>query len=110
MSDYYSCAEALSNIEGFLLTGVIYYIDDAPAGFVLGEKITHDTYALHFAKGITDYKGLYQFMYNHFAKTLHGSCSWINFEQDLGIAALRQAKESYQPDAMGHKYRVKLKG
>ena len=109
-SDYFSCAEALSNTEGFLLSGVIYYIDDKPAGFLLGERITEDTYALHFAKGNTEYKGLYQFMYNHFAKTLHGSCEWINFEQDLGIAALRQAKESYQPDAMGHKYRVQLKG
>jgi hypothetical protein len=48
-------------------------------------------------------------MYNNYAKTLQGSCSWINFEQDLGIQALRQAKESYVPDAMGHKYRVKLK-
>ena len=108
-SDYYSCAEALTNIEGFLLSGEIYYIDDKPEGFLLGEHITTDTYALHFAKGNTKYKGLYQFMYNNFAKSLEGSCRWINFEQDLGIPALRQAKESYIPDAMGHKFRVRLK-
>jgi hypothetical protein len=108
-SDYYSCAEALSDINGFKLTGEITYVNGIPAGFLLGEHITSDTYALHFAKGITLYKGLYQFMYNHFAKSLEGSCTWINFEQDLGIQALRQAKESYVPDMMEHKYRVKIR-
>ena len=108
-SDYYSCAEALTDMPGFILTGELTYVDDKPVGFLLGEQITRDTYALHFAKGITRYKGLYQFMYNHFAKGLEGTCEWINFEQDLGIQALRQAKESYVPDLMEHKYRVRLR-
>jgi hypothetical protein len=58
---------------------------------------------------MTRFKGVYQFMYNVFAKELGTEYEWVNFEQDLGIPELRQAKESYQPDKMAVKYRVSLK-
>jgi hypothetical protein len=108
-TDYLSCAEALANIELFNLTGMIFYVGDDPAGFILGETLPGSSYAFHFAKGITRYKGIYQCMYNVFAKALGRDHQWINFEQDLGIPELRQAKETYLPDIMGHKYRVRLK-
>lgn len=108
-TDYLSCKEALTNTREFKLTGEIIYIDGTAAGFVLGEMISHNVFALHFAKCITHYKGIYQFIYNHFAKSLPSECEWINFEQDLGIPALRQAKETYEPDLMEHKYRLRLR-
>lgn len=108
-TDYLSCKEALTNTVMFNLTGEIIYIDGIAAGFVLSEMISHNVFALHFAKCITHYKGIYQFIYNHFAKSLPSECEWINFEQDLGIPALRQAKETYEPDLMEHKYRLRLK-
>lgn len=105
-TDYYSSKEALEHIDDLFLDGYLYYIDGKPAGYVLGEKISEDTYALHFAKGLKEYKGIYQFMYNNLALTLEDNISYINFEQDLGIQSLRQAKSSYKPDHMGEKYRV----
>ncbi|HEY1406760.1 MAG TPA: phosphatidylglycerol lysyltransferase domain-containing protein [Spirochaetota bacterium] len=108
-TDYLSCHEALNHIESFNLTGCVIYVEDALAGFVLGEMISPNVFALHFAKCNTRFKGIYQFIYNHYAKELSPECEWINFEQDLGIPALRQAKETYEPDMMAHKYRVKLK-
>jgi uncharacterized protein len=108
-TDYLSCREALERIEEFRLRGTLLFVGDDPAGFLLGESVSNDTFALHFAKCNTRYKGIYQFIYNIFAKELCNECRYINFEQDLGIPELRQAKESYQPDAMAHKFRVTLK-
>ena len=107
-TDYYSAKEALTLWKDLNLFGLIYFIDDVPVGYVLGEGITNDTYALHFAKGITEFKGIYQFMYNDLAKKLLNKYSYINFEQDLGIESLRSAKSSYKPDFMGMKYRIRL--
>jgi hypothetical protein len=105
-TDVSSCREALLHYDEFGLTGTLFYAGEEAAGFVLGEFISGKTYALHFAKGLTRFKGIYQFMYNVFAKELCKDCLWVNFEQDLGIPALRQAKESYMPDRMEHKYRI----
>jgi len=108
-TDYHSCRDAIARIDEFGLAGSVYYVGDEPVGFLLGEKLSADTFALHFAKGMTRFKGVYQFMYNAFAKELGAEYEWVNFEQDLGIPELRQAKESYQPDLMAVKYRVSLK-
>jgi hypothetical protein len=48
-------------------------------------------------------------MYNSFAKSLREQYGFLNFEQDLGSPALRQAKASYRPDMMLKKYMVSLK-
>jgi len=109
-TDVLSCREALLHFEDFGLSGTLFYAGEETAGFTLGEFIAGKTYALHFAKGLTRFKGIYQFMYNVFAKELCKDCLWINFEQDLGIPALRQAKESYMPDRMEHKYRISKSG
>ena len=81
-----------------------------PAGFILGEGLGDSIFALHFAKGLTKFKGIYQFMYNHFAGIMSDRYELLNFEQDLGNPELRHAKSSYRPDRMIHKYRVSLKG
>lgn len=108
-TDYKSAVEALEYMDELDLGGYLYIIDGAPGGYVLGEHITDDTYALHFAKALTRYKGVYQFMYNDLAKHLLGHATYMNFEQDLGLQSLRQAKASYKPDHMGMKYRVTFK-
>ncbi len=108
-TDFYSAVEALEHMKELRLYGFIYYIDNEPVGYVLGEEIYEDTYALHFAKGLTKYKGIYQFMYNDLAKSFNAKIKYINFEQDLGLQSLRQAKSSYKPDHMGMKYRVRFR-
>jgi len=69
-TDYYPCLEALNLLDTLVLCGIIYYVDNKPAGFILGEEIHADTFAIHFAKANKKYKGIYQFMYNNFAKIL----------------------------------------
>jgi hypothetical protein len=108
-TDYYACCEALELYKDLCICGGIYYVNDEPIGFVIGEELTDDTYVLHFAKGLTSYKGIYQYLYNDFANILPRRYEFINFEQDLGKMALRMAKTSYIPDKLERKYRLILK-
>jgi hypothetical protein len=61
-------------------------------------------FAIHFEKGIDEYKGIYQFMNKTFAVSLPRFFTWINREQDLGDEGLRQSKMTYRPCDFVRKY------
>ena len=107
-TDYAACLEALDRYDELVLCGGIYYADDEPAGFVLGEEVSDETFVLHFAKARTKFKGVYQYMFNNFAKILPPKYKYLNLEQDLEKENLRIFKSSYVPDALLRKARVKL--
>lgn len=108
-TDYRAATEALALYDHLILCGGIYYIDREPVGYIIGEESAPDTFVLHFAKGLKHIKGVYQFMYSHFADVMPEHYVSFNFEQDLGNPALRQAKNSYRPETMLKKYRISLK-
>jgi len=108
-TDFGPCREALDRYEELVLCGGIYYADGEPAGFVLGEEVNDETYVLHFAKALTKFKGVYQFMFNNFAKILPPKYKFLNLEQDLDKENLRVFKSSYVPDALVKKARVRLR-
>ena len=108
-TDYGPCREAIDRYEELVLCGGMYYAEGEPAGFVLGEEVNDETYVLHFAKALTKFKGVYQFMFNNFAKILPPKYKYLNLEQDLDKENLRIFKSSYVPDAMVKKARVMLR-
>ncbi|MGA1863379.1 phosphatidylglycerol lysyltransferase domain-containing protein [Deferribacter thermophilus] len=69
-TDFFECLEALDLLEELVLCGLIYYVNGKPAGFIIGEEHNQDLFLIHFAKGLKKYKGIYQFIYNDFAKKL----------------------------------------
>ncbi len=110
-TDYRPCLEALDRYEELVLCGGIYYATDEPAGFVLGEELNPETFVLlHFAKAQTMFKGIYQYLFNNFAKILPPPYKYLNLEQYLDKENLRIFKSSYVPDLLLKKTRVKLKG
>ncbi len=108
VDDYEAAREALENCERLQLCGGIYYVEDEPAAFVLGEELTPDTFVIHFEKGLERYKGLLQFVNLSFASLLTGRYSLVNREQDLGDEGLRKSKMSYRPAGFIKKYRASL--
>ena len=108
-TDYGPCREALDRYEELVLCGGIYYANSEPAGFVLGEELDPETFVLHFAKARTKFKGVYQYLFNNFAKILPPSYKYLNLEQDLDKENLRVFKSSYVPDVLRKKARVSLK-
>lgn len=105
-TDYFSCREALEHRVQLELFGRIVYADDQAIGFTIGELLSPKTALLHFAKSLHDIKGATPFLYKDFALHLPKSIQWINLEQDLGIPALRQAKEAYDPDILLTKWKA----
>jgi len=108
-TDYGPCREALERYDELVLCGGIYFADNEPAGFVLGEEVNDETFVLHFAKARTKFKGIYQYMFNNFAKILPPKYRYLNLEQDLDKENLRIFKSSYVPHALLRKARVSLR-
>jgi len=105
--DYYPAREALQKAWGLQLCGGIYYVENLPVAYSLGEELANRTsFVIHFEKAVQGYKGLYQFINQAFAAILPDSYDCINREQDLGNDGLRQAKQSYQPSGFVVKYRA----
>jgi len=105
--DYAASREALELFDVLGMRGCVYYVDGTPAGWCLGEPLSKACmFAVHFEKGVEDYKGIYQFINQAFAQALPSYFKHINREQDLGDEGLRQAKMTYRPCSFVNKYRV----
>lgn len=108
--DYQAAREALEQIDDLQLCGGIYYVEDRPVAYALGEELPDmATYLIHFEKAVSGYKGLYQFINQSFASVLPEDYATINREQDMGDQGLRQAKLSYKPTGFIEKFKVFLK-
>jgi len=107
-SDDRPCLQALALAGQLGLDGWLHRIAGQPAGFVLAQRVRPGVAVMRFAKGLPAFKGLYQHMFQHYARSDPGLC-WLNFEQDLGLANFRQTKLSYQPVALLNKLRVTLR-
>ena len=91
------------------LCGGIFYIDEKPVAYCLGEELALGTgFVIHFEKAVVEpqFKGIYQFINQAFASILPEKYETLNREQDLGDPGLRQAKESYHPSGFVRKYRA----
>lgn len=108
-ADEQPCLEALAHLDEFGLQGFVHYADGEPAGFILAQEIASGVFVMRFAKGLTRYKGIAQYMFHHFVSTSARPVEWLNFEQDMGLANFRRTKLSYQPLALIQKFRVCLR-
>jgi len=110
--DYAAAREALENMEYLQLCGGIFYIDEEPIAYTLGEELARGrVFVIHFEKAVREepHKGVYQYVTQAFAAVLPERYEQINREQDLGDSGLRQAKESYKPNGFVAKYRAAIK-
>ncbi|MGB4207763.1 MAG: phosphatidylglycerol lysyltransferase domain-containing protein [Smithellaceae bacterium] len=108
-TDFDQCEEALLKFSELALWGTIYYIENEPAGFIIGEPLNTETFVLHFAKASKKYHGIYEFMFNDTAKKLTADYKYLNLEEDAGNKNLRRTKMSYGPVMLLKKYRVSRK-
>lgn len=74
--------------------------------FTVGEALRSDTLLVHFEKGLSEYKGIYQAI-NQYFLAHHPEYEWVNREQDLGDPGLRKAKSSYNPVDFVKKYSLR---
>lgn len=105
--DFHASKEALDLWQELGLCGYMVYVDGRPAAYTMGEALQKGkTFVVHIEKGISSYKGVYQFINMAFAAILPSHYHYINREQDLGNPGLRQAKMTYLPTGFIKKYRL----
>ncbi len=81
---------------GTLMGGAIR-IKGKVVAYTVAEPIGIDSVVIHFEKGNTFYKGIYQAINQMFLEHEASSIKFVNREQDLGDEGLRKAKMSYHP-------------
>jgi hypothetical protein len=88
----------LSHFNEFGQQGLLISINGRPVAFSVFEPIGPTTVAIHFERALRSYKGLYQVINCETAKVIAAQgFQFINREEDLGDAGLRDAKMSYHP-------------
>jgi hypothetical protein len=63
---------------------------------------------MQFAKADIQFKGIYQFAYQHYVQGLDPKYLYLNMEEDLGIPGLHKTKMSYHPEKLETKWRISL--
>ena len=86
--------------------GGCIFVGGKLVAFTFGAKINDITFDVCVEKADTEYDGAYAVINRDFVRSLPENIRLINREEDLGIAGLRQAKLSYQPSILLHKYTV----
>ncbi len=100
----------LDKADHFNLKCYEVLIDNKMVGFSINEILSSEYAVCHFHKSLVSYKDLDIFLSTYVAKQLLSEgCKFVNWEQDLGIEGLREAKESYYPAKYLNKYKISLK-
>ncbi|GBC61317.1 DUF2156 domain-containing protein [Desulfonema ishimotonii] len=89
------------------LSGGAIFAEGKMVAFTVAEQMSAERVVIHFEKGLTEYKGVYQAI-NQMFLAANSQFRQVNREQDLGDEGLRKAKMSYNPVGFVRKYRVTL--
>ena len=92
--------QALLHFEELGLQGGALYVDNQLIAFTYGSPINEEMFCTHVEKADIRYEGVYQMINQLFAQHLLENYTFINREEDMGIAGLRKSKMSYEPVLM----------
>lgn len=99
--------DALTHLRVLAIAGGAILMDGKVQAFALGELLNAQTAVVHIEKANPNFHGVYPMINKEFAGQRWQDVPFINREQDLGDPGLRRAKESYYPDHLVEKYRVR---
>lgn len=93
----------LKNRKELNMTGGIIRTAGRIVALTLGERLSNDTFVIHFEKAFADVDGAYPLINQQFIIHELSDYTYVNREEDMGIEGLRKAKESYKPVYMAEK-------
>jgi hypothetical protein len=102
--EYVAIGETFAHYQDLGLIGGAIRVDGIIQAYSIAEELSPGTAVCHFEKAMPGFRGLSQLVNKWFAKFTLSEFEFVNREQDLGIPGLRQAKESYYPNHMVHKF------
>lgn len=109
LGEWDAIREALTNFTALGMAGGVILVDGKVEAFALGERLNEQTAVVHIEKANTEIRGLYAAINQQFCERQWQGVPFVNREQDLGEAGLREAKLSYNPDHLVEKYRICLR-
>lgn len=107
-SDFRAVRQLFHDMAGLEVRGGSIRIDGRLVAFALGSLLHGDTAVIHFEKAESGYDGLYAAINKLVLENAFPEAVFVNREEDMGIAGLRKAKESYGPIRLIHKYEALL--
>ncbi len=107
-SDFRAVRQLFKDMAQLDIKGGCIRIDGQLVAFALGSRLAEDTAVIHFEKAVTGYDGLYAAINKLVLEQEFPDVKYVNREEDMGIAGLRKAKESYLPLRLVHKYEALL--
>lgn len=114
-SDYYMEMVALKrvfenysmlNMEGLLLKN-----GEDILAFTIASQMNDETFDVHFEKAISDTTTAYvaiNYEFANYIRNKYPQIKYLDREEDMGLAGLRKAKESYRPAFLTEKHRAIL--
>lgn len=100
---------AIRHREEFGMVGGALRAGGRIIAITLGERLTDDTFVVHFEKAFSEIQGAYPMINREFVRQELSDYTYVNREEDLGIEGLRKAKLSYRPDIILNKGILKEK-
>lgn len=88
---------ALTYFDRLGFTGGVLFQCGQAVGFTVGEPLNADTYVVHIEKAFAEVNGAYPAINREYVRSMMQDYTYVNREEDDGIAGLRKAKESYHP-------------
>ncbi len=88
------------NMDALGIFGIVLYMDEVPCSVMGGYLLSDDTVDCCVQKSVINEYGLQYYVRQCFSATVPELVRYYNFEEDLGIEGLRQAKEFMHPCKM----------
>jgi len=99
-----SMVYALNHYDELGLSGGAIVVGGEIIAFTYGSPINNKAFGVHVEKADVNFEGIFSLINQEFAKRIPERYIFVNREEDLGIAGLRQAKQSYHPTILLEKY------
>jgi hypothetical protein len=106
-----ACAvrEAFNNYNELGFTGGLLKLDGRIIAFSIGERLGRNNFVVHIEKAFFNINGAYTMINQQFAQHFYNGFTYVNREEDMGLAGLRKSKSSYYPSILLEKSIAKLK-
>jgi hypothetical protein len=110
-AENHAITRVLENWEKFEgIMGGALMVDGEMAAYTVADALTPESVVIHFEKGDTRFKGVYQAINQMFLAHSAQGFGTVNREQDLNDEGLRKSKLSYNPLEFMRKSRVTIAG
>ncbi len=107
-SEMESIRKAFDAYEELGLVCSLIMIDDEIIALSVAEKLTENYALIQIEKASYEYRDAYPVINRLTLKNEFSHLDFVNREEDLGIAGLRKAKQSYHPCKMIKKYKIEF--